>query len=107
MPDRPSDSEALRALADRFWGEVLESNPTYATILGDRRFDDRLADVTPAAVERELAQLDRTIAGAEAIDAGRLSPIDRITRRMLVDEASAIARLLRTRVHEWTVDQQF
>ena len=45
-----TDPAALRSLADEFWDDVLATNPTFATILGDRRFDDRFDDVAPAAL---------------------------------------------------------
>src|SRR5204863_2322014 len=40
-------SEALRSLGDRFWEGYLSAYPTWATVIGDRRFDDRLEDVSP------------------------------------------------------------
>ena len=35
---------ALDRLADAYWEAFLRRNPTFATALGDRRFDDRLED---------------------------------------------------------------
>ena len=107
MPDVNPASGALTKAAERFWDGYLEANPTWATVIGDRRFDDRLADPTPAAVEREIAFLDGVAAEAGAIDEAGLSEIERVTRRMLVDEATAAARSLRTRTHEWSVDPLF
>ena len=100
-------STALTEVAERFWEGYLEASPTWATIIGDRRFDDRLADVTPEATEREIAFFDRIAAEARAVDESGLGPVERVTRRMLVDEATANARTLRTRIHEWTVDPLF
>jgi uncharacterized protein (DUF885 family) len=102
-----SSSDALAGLSQRFWDGYLEASPTFATILGDRRFDDQLSDVTPAAVEREIAFFDGVASDAEAIDQADLSQSERVTRRMLVDEATTSARLLRTRTHEWSVDPLF
>ena len=34
----------LDQLADDYWSAWLERHPTFATQLGDRRFDDRLDD---------------------------------------------------------------
>jgi uncharacterized protein (DUF885 family) len=100
-------SEALRGLADAFWDQYLADAPMWATIMGDRRFDDRLDDVSPAAYEARVAWLDGVGAAARAIDPAGLSSMERVTRQMLVDECVSHAAAIRTRIHEWTVDPQF
>ena len=107
MPDTTPASAALAAAAQRFWDGYLEASPTWATVMGDRRFDDRLNDVTPAATEREIAFFDSVVADGEAIDEAGLTSVERVTRRMLIDEAREFARALRTRTHEWAVDPIF
>jgi uncharacterized protein (DUF885 family) len=99
-----SPTEALRELADRFWDGYLEAYPTWATVIGDRRFDSQLEDVTPAGTQARLAWLDGVTTQAEAIPADALSSMERVTRQMLIDEASGQARAIRTGMHEWTVD---
>ena len=95
---------ALRALADRFWDDYLETYPTWATVIGDRRFDDRLEDASPAANQARISWLDRVSAAASSIDPAGLTPLERVTRQMLVDESSGHAAALRTGMHDWTVD---
>jgi uncharacterized protein (DUF885 family) len=94
----------LTDLATQFWDDVLEANPTWATVLGDHRFDDRLDDLRPQA----LAALERTrratVAAARAIDPNGLSATQRITRQMLIDEAEGQAEQLATHATEWSVD---
>ncbi len=96
--------EALRSLADGFWDTYLATNPTWATVIGDRRFDDRLEDISPEAIDARLAWLDAVAADAAAISPGDLTPAERVTRQMLVDECTGGAAAIRTGVHEWTVD---
>ena len=96
--------DELRELSDRFWDDYLASYPTWATVIGDRRFDDRLERVDPESMAGRVAWLDGVVAAAERVDAAELSPMERITRQMLVDEASSHAASIRTGVHEWTVD---
>ena len=96
--------ERLRALSDRFWDDFLRTFPTWATVIGDRRFDDRLEDITPDGYGAKLAWLDRVAGDAAAIEAGALSPMERVTRQMLLDEAVGQATAIRTGMHEWTVD---
>jgi uncharacterized protein (DUF885 family) len=96
--------QALRSLADRFWDEYLAAYPTWATVIGDRRFDDRLQDVSPASIEARIRWLDGVASAAEAIDPAGLTSTERVTRQMLVDETAGHADALRTGMHEWTVD---
>jgi len=96
--------DALRALSDRFWDEFLAAHPTWATVIGDRRFDAQLDDVSPQGVASRMATLEGTIAEANAISADELDPMGRVTRQMLLDEAGGEFASLRTRMHEWTVD---
>jgi uncharacterized protein (DUF885 family) len=99
-----TEARRLREVADSFWDRYLELAPTFATILGDRRFDDRLEDVTPAATAARIVWLDHVAGQARAIDEARLSPSERVTRQMLLDEVEGQALAQRTRVDEWTVD---
>ncbi|HUG30284.1 MAG TPA: DUF885 domain-containing protein [Candidatus Limnocylindria bacterium] len=96
--------ETLRSLADRFWDGYLAAYPTWATVIGDRRFDDKLEEVSPAAIDGRLRWLDGITTAATAIAADELSTMERVTRQMLIDEAGGHAAALRTRLHEWTVD---
>ena len=49
---------ALDRLADAYWEAFLRRNPTFATALGDRRFDDRLEDNSSEANQAWRALLD-------------------------------------------------
>jgi uncharacterized protein (DUF885 family) len=97
-------SATLRALGDRFWEQFLEAHPTWATVIGDRRFDDRLDDPSQAGIAARLVWLDEIAAGARAIEPERLNATERVTRQMLEDEAANAADALRTGIDEWTVD---
>jgi uncharacterized protein (DUF885 family) len=94
----------LSTLADGFWEDLLRSSPSFATVLGDRRYDDRLEDRSPEAIRDEIGRYDRIVAAAIAIDPSDLGPTERITRQMLIDEVSGQAVLLRTGLYAWTVD---
>jgi uncharacterized protein (DUF885 family) len=100
----PTASEALRTLADRFWDLHLATYPAWATVIGDRRFDDRLEDPSPASIGRRLEWLDGVAAAAAAIDPAGLSDTEHVTRQMLIDESTGHVAALRTGLHEWTVD---
>jgi uncharacterized protein (DUF885 family) len=81
------DAERARALADRFWEEILEREPVFATAIGDDRYDDRLPDVGESA--RSLAETRSRAA------LGELATLDRTsldaTLRTTLDVLEAIA----------------
>ncbi len=70
----------LKALADRYWDAVMERNPTWATEIGDYRFNDRLPDLT----EEARLEWNRTqrhfLKELQAIPTAGLSSADRLTR---------------------------
>jgi uncharacterized protein (DUF885 family) len=97
------DAGRAVALADRFWEELLEREPVFATAIGDERYDDRLPDIgeegrtrsetrNRAALE-ELATIDRegldvtlrtTMDVLEAIATQTLAAIELRTDRLYV-----------------------
>src|SRR3990167_8073411 len=49
--DKTSAAKDLHALFDAEWERGLRENPVGATYLGDHRFDDRLPDLAPSALQ--------------------------------------------------------
>jgi uncharacterized protein (DUF885 family) len=83
-------------LADRFWQWFLSRSPIYATVLGDERYDDRLADPSAEGRAEEVAGLKGFLVDAEAINRDRLSQEDTIT----LDMVEVVARIwLRQHAH--------
>lgn len=69
---------ALHKLFDAEWDYEMEQNPVWASMLGDRRWNDRWGDESLAAIqkrhEHDLAVLEKL----KHIDRGRLSPVDQL-----------------------------
>ena len=101
----PSASDRLRELAEAFWEEHLRTHPMWATILGDRRYDDRLPDWSPATTRAQEEHLAATVGAANELDPEALSGAERVTRQMLIDEAGGQLAALGTGIHEWDVNQ--
>jgi uncharacterized protein (DUF885 family) len=76
-------SNAVNALADRFWEAILELNPTTATMYGDERYADRLEDPSEIGRAKALALWKSTRREAEAIPTDGLQVEDRITLDMI------------------------
>lgn len=94
----------LAALAARYWDARLEADPLEATEIGDRRFDDRLPDLSPEARDREMARLAVLRRQVEAVPATALGPGDRVTRALLLGEIDADLARGDCRLEDWSVD---
>ncbi|HSB89127.1 MAG TPA: DUF885 domain-containing protein [Anaerolineales bacterium] len=83
----PSKSESpsgasteLAALLAEEWETHLREDPLFATLAGDRRYDDRLPSASEGDYERRASQLADFVRRAEAVDASALSHDDRLNR---------------------------
>jgi uncharacterized protein (DUF885 family) len=77
-------SDSLAALASEYWEKALEWNPLMATLVGDRRYDDRMPDISPEAYEVQVEDLTDLYARARAVEEADLSADERVTRLQLV-----------------------
>jgi prolyl oligopeptidase len=72
----------LEQLLAAEWERTLEDNPTMASALGDRRWNDRWPDLSMAAIEAQHAADREALARLEAIDASQLPISARLDRDM-------------------------
>ncbi|MDQ1602078.1 MAG: hypothetical protein QOD68_3552 [Actinomycetota bacterium] len=101
MTDQTQQATAdFHHLAGAVLDELLERHPEWATILGDHRFDDRLADLGPAGVSEELAWAARRLADLEAVDTDALDTAERVDAALLhnqlLDRTFALEELRET-----------
>ena len=94
----------LAALAAEYWEAQLANQPVSATQLGDRRYDDRLADITPEGLARIEAQYGAFLARAREIPDGALESADRVTRTALLEDLEGEVDYMRCHLEEWRVD---
>ncbi len=82
-PAESADSAAtqLHALFDQEWEYTLRQNPTFASRLGDRRYNHRWPDRSLAAIERRHQHDQEVLRKLDAIDPAALSPADRFDIR--------------------------
>ena len=97
--------DELQDLAAEYWESVLTASPTFATLLGDRRFDDRSEDVSAEAEDTLRGiwadQLDRV----DALDLAGLSVDEQVTRSLLRTELAHGVEQLDLRRAELASDQ--
>ena len=71
-------TKALQALFDAEWDYTMEQNPTWASQLGDRRWNDRWEDTSLAAIEQRHGHASDVLARLKKIDRRKLSPKDQL-----------------------------
>ena len=99
-----TSQQALAKLCDDFWQGHLQANPTAATSLGDKRYDDLLDDITPRGIAREKKRLEGVMLRAQSIPDGSLPPKDRLTRTALITEVEDQLAWISCALYDWTVD---
>jgi prolyl oligopeptidase len=83
---------ALRRFFDEDWEWDLREAPISATLLGDRRFDDRWPDLSPEAIAHGKAHLQERRKRLLAFDAKKLSEQSRLSLQLyLVLTEDAVA----------------
>ncbi len=75
---RTGESDKLHALFDAEWEHAMQVSPTWASHLGDRRYNDRWADQSLAAIEREQKRDRDLLKRLAAIDRAKLTEADRL-----------------------------
>ncbi|HWT00348.1 MAG TPA: DUF885 domain-containing protein [Pyrinomonadaceae bacterium] len=73
-----SNARALHALFDAEWDYQMEQNPTWASVLGDRRWNDRWADVSLDAIQKRQQHRQDALARLKQIDRENLSAADQL-----------------------------
>ncbi|MDB4959057.1 MAG: hypothetical protein JWO36_6626 [Myxococcales bacterium] len=82
----------------------MKWSPTWATTLGDHRFDDQLAPRNAAAIAAMQAERNGLLARATALDPTKLGEVDRVSLQLLRGRLEAERGLDVCRFHEWLID---
>ncbi len=96
--------ERLGAAVGQHWEYLMRWAPTWATTLGDHRYDDRLAPRDAEAIGRARLERDGIIAALAAIDPEALDATDRVTRALLLDKLLAEQAIDHCDLHEWNIE---
>lgn len=76
--NRTGAAQELYALFDAEWEYNLKENPTFASFLGDKRYNDRWTDSSLAAFAKRQQHRVETLAALKKINRGALSAADRL-----------------------------
>ena len=94
----------LRGVVADHWEYMMRWSPTWATTLGDHRYDDKLAPRDAAAIKASQGERDELIARLHGVDAAKLGEVDRVTYQLLRGRLDAERGLDVCKFHEWLVD---
>jgi uncharacterized protein (DUF885 family) len=74
----------LLSLFDEEWQYELRTNPEWATMLGENRYNDRLSDNSPEFFRSDLEQRRGFLARFEAVDPAGFSRQDTLSRELII-----------------------
>ncbi len=94
----------LARLADEAWVGSLAANPVGATAIGDRRFDDRLEDLSPAATAAERRRLTDLLERVRAVRSEDVDPTDATTREALIGFIQMDLDVREADIARWSAD---
>jgi uncharacterized protein (DUF885 family) len=94
-------------LAAEYYTAYLNASPTEAHVLGEYAWAGRFEDLTREEEDRQIAELHGFVAAARAIAQTDLDEQQRITRDVLVNDASTRADLLEARFRTHAADPIF
>lgn len=97
-------NEQLEKLGDQFWDAAMENSPTWATILGDHRFDAEVEDLSAAHEEQTITRFTAILDAARSIEGDGLGRDDRVTQHVLISEIEGIVGAMESRQYEYLVD---
>ena len=76
--------DALHTLLAEQWEYTLRTNPEFASILGDKRYNDRLSDFSQAAIDRQLAETRRFLTRFEGVDTTGFPEQEKLNYELMV-----------------------
>ncbi len=82
--DLESRRKAMKDLLAEHWEYVLSHNPEFASILGDKRWNDKVTDFSQEEIDRDLARSKDFLGRFEAIDPTGFPEQEVLTRTLLV-----------------------
>jgi len=104
--DLESRRKALNDLLTEQWEYVMRIDPVYASILGDKRYNDKVYDLSQEAIDADLEQQRRFLARFEAIDTTGFPDQEILNQKLMVRDLRMGLEGARFKRWEMPVDQQ-
>jgi uncharacterized protein (DUF885 family) len=97
--------QQLSALLAEQWDYVMRTNPEWASILGDKRFNDKSSDVSEKAVYTDIDQRKKFLKRFEAIDTNGFTEQETLNKTLMVRHLQLQLEGFRFREWEMPVTQ--
>lgn len=98
-------SDTLEHIGHDYWEWVLRTDPTYATYLGDTRYNDRLADISQEGLRAQRDELEAMRARIGAL--GALSEEDAVSADVLTVLVDHQIAERQHHFEQWNLDQLY
>ena len=76
--------KALDALIAEQWEYTMKTSPEFASILGDKRYNDRLSDANEKAIHDDLDETRKFLAKFEAVDTTGFPEQEQLNKALMV-----------------------
>lgn len=76
--------DALSALLDEQWEYTMRTSPEWASMLGDKRYNDQISDFSEEAIETRLAESREFLERFDAIDTSGFTVQEALNRDLMV-----------------------
>lgn len=97
--------KALNDLLGEQWEYTLRTSPEFATIIGDKRYNDKLSDFSQKAIDDDLAQTKKFLARFQTIDTTGFPEQEALNKALMVRQLQEQVDGARFKNWEMPVDQ--
>ena len=101
-----AEAEKLHALFAREWQWTLETNPTFASFLGDKRYNARWEDKRPEAFDARNRHNVDALAALKQIDRSKLATADRVNYDLFQNNLESAIENYKTRLYLLPISQR-
>ena len=105
LPPVEDRRHQLSALLDEQWEYVLRTNPEFASILGDKRYNDKLSDRSEAAVLKDIEAQRQFLARFKAVDVRGFPEQEALNHALMVRQLETDLAGVRFKSWEMPVSQ--
>src|SRR5215471_8973859 len=98
-------SKALATLFTQIWEDRMKHSPEYASLLGDKRFNDQLSDYSVDEVNASLARGRAFLERLSTIDTTGLSPQEQLSKNLMLRDLTDAQEAARFKEWEMPVNQ--
>jgi uncharacterized protein (DUF885 family) len=103
--DLESRRKALKDMLNERWEYTMRTNPIYASILGDKRYNDKVDDFSQKAIDADLEQSRRDLARFEAVDTTAFPEQEALNKQLMVRDLQISLEGARFKPWEMPVNQ--